>query len=64
MTDETLDGWLSEQITYANNARRESHQIAPNSYGAGYDQGKYDGMQEAFLKLRELWGYSLPNGER
>lgn len=60
MSDETLDAWLSEQIQFADNSRRESRGIAPNSYGAGYDQGYYDALSLAFEKLRELWGYSLP----
>lgn len=54
-TDETLDGWLGDQIQAANDTRQESHSFAPNSYGAGYDQGFYDGLREALGKLVELW---------
>lgn len=55
MTDETIDGWLCEQAKYADNARHQSHQCAPNSYGAGYDQGRYDGFREVLAKLADLW---------
>jgi hypothetical protein len=52
---ETIDGWLNEQVDLADNARRESRQIARRSYGAGYDQGRYDGLREALAKMVELW---------
>lgn len=62
MSDETLDGWLNEEVSQADNARHQSHQIAPNSYGAGYDQGRYDGLREALAKLVDLWGDDLVGG--
>lgn len=55
MDDETIDGWLGEQIEAADNIRRESRQLAPNSYGAGYDQGRYDGYREVLAKLMDMW---------
>lgn len=53
--DETLDGWLSEQMEYADNTRRESRQLAKDSYGAGYDQGYYDALRQTSEKISELW---------
>jgi hypothetical protein len=40
-----------EMIVNADLARSESHKAAPNSYGAGYDQGYYDGLQKCSATL-------------
>lgn len=40
-----------EMIVNADLARSESRKVAPNSYGAGYDQGYYDGLQKCSVIL-------------
>lgn len=36
--------WLCEQIIEAKGTADESRDVAPNSYGAGYDYGYYDAL--------------------
>jgi hypothetical protein len=51
--DEIVE-WLDEEIPLKDENRHQSHAIAPNSYGAGYDQGYYDALREVRLKIAEL----------
>lgn len=44
--DEVLE-WLYEQIRFAQDSYNESFRLAPNSYGAGYDFGRYVALCEA-----------------
>lgn len=43
--------WLRERLTEANSEAQESHRAAMNSYGAGYDRGYADALQEALTQL-------------
>ena len=52
MGDDLIE-WMGEKLNAAENRRDESFAIAPNSYGAGYDQGYYDGLREALAKVTE-----------
>lgn len=59
--DETLDGWLAEQIEGADAASRESHSIAMNSYGAGHDAGCLAALRSVQEKMTELgWLATTP----
>lgn len=51
--NDALMGWLLEQMNSADDKRHDSHALAPNSFGAGYDQGFYDGLRETLGKLTE-----------
>lgn len=55
MTD-TIEGWLADAILNSGRSSRESNNLAPNSYGAGYDQGRYEALMEVAEKLREVFG--------
>ena len=57
--DETLDGWLGEQIEGADAASRESHRFAMNSYGAGHAAGYLDALRSVQEKMVEL-GWPKP----
>lgn len=53
MTNDELIEWFAERLSQAENNRDESNATAGNSYGAGYDQGLYDGLKEAMAKVCE-----------
>lgn len=53
---DTIEDWLADQILNTGTSSRESNNLAPNSYGAGYDQGRYDAFLEVAEKMRELLG--------
>lgn len=53
--NESIGDWLKEMAMSADHARRESNSFAPNSYGSGYDQGRYDALREVLEKLNDLW---------
>jgi hypothetical protein len=42
---------LNERLSQYQAAAEETHQLAPNSYGAGYDRGFVDALTEAICKL-------------
>lgn len=42
---------LNERLISAQATAEESHKLAMNSYGAGYDRGFVDALTEAILKL-------------
>lgn len=50
--DELIE-WFAERLSQAENNRDESAATAPNSYGAGYDLGLYEGLKEAMAKVCE-----------
>ena len=51
---ETLDGWIDEEITRADAASRESHRFAMNSYGAGHDAGYLSALRAVREKMADL----------
>jgi hypothetical protein len=57
MTD-TIEGWLADEILNAGKNSRESSGLAPNSYGAGFDRGRYEAFMEVAEKMRDLFGPS------
>jgi hypothetical protein len=50
--DELIE-WFAERLSRAENNRDESSARSVNSYGAGYDQGLYDGLREAMARVCE-----------
>lgn len=59
---DTIEDFLADTILRAGKTSRESNNLAPNSYGAGYDQGRYDAFLEVAEKMREL-SQSRPAGQ-
>lgn len=53
MHKDRMMNWLLEQMNDADDKRHNSNALAPNSFGAGYDQGFYEGLREALGKLTE-----------
>lgn len=46
------DAAIDDYLVRATEDARESWEIAPNSYGAGYDAGMRDGLRRALNILR------------
>jgi hypothetical protein len=43
---EEVREWLDDRLPQANQEAAESHKVAMNSYGAGYDCGYRDALKE------------------
>ena len=44
---------MEEDLEHAETEAKESHKLAMNSYGAGYDRGFADGLKRALLYDKE-----------
>lgn len=53
MTIEELREALEYSLTVANEDATESHETAPNSYGAGYECGYRDALQKVLNTIND-----------
>lgn len=51
-----IDEEVDDLLRQASEEAAESHDIAPNSYGAGYDAGYRDALRRALCIVRDLDG--------